>query len=140
MAAACCALFCPVLPCAYLPRYSIGKDEADDGFIDNEGEYDGPRGVQMQNPYGMMPGGMGMPGNFYGQGMGIGSMPGSQMGASGGMGYGGMPGGRPGEPFRGGQPGAPGGRPGAPPQVTATDVLWLLRTCALMCVALFSVT
>jgi hypothetical protein len=101
--------------------YHTGKDEADDGFMDNEGEYDGHRAVQMQN-YGMMPGGMGMPGNFYGQGMGgIGSMPGpgGQMGASGGMGYGGMPGGRPGEQsFRGGQPGAPGGRPGALPQVT----------------------
>jgi hypothetical protein len=100
--------------------FLAGKDEADDGFIDNEGEYDGPRGGQMQNPYGMMPGGMGMPGNFYGQGMGgIGGMPGSQMGASGmmGGGYMGMQGGRPGDTGFRGPPGPPGGRPGAPTQV-----------------------
>jgi hypothetical protein len=72
-------------------------------------DYHGERA--MQNPYGMMPSGMGMPANFYGQGgMGIGM--GGQMGA-GGMGYGGMPGARPDQGGFRSQPGAPGGRPGA---------------------------
>ena len=98
--------------------------------MDNHDDYvDGERSMrqhtgQMQNPYGMMSGGMGMPGNFYGQGgmggMGgiggmPGGMPGGQMGGPGGMGW--QPGRQDqGQGFRA-QPGAPGGRPGANAQV-----------------------
>eukprot|EP00277_Geminigera_cryophila_P018714 CAMPEP_0179459692 /NCGR_PEP_ID=MMETSP0799-20121207/42977_1 /TAXON_ID=46947 /ORGANISM="Geminigera cryophila, Strain CCMP2564" /LENGTH=708 /DNA_ID=CAMNT_0021261667 /DNA_START=161 /DNA_END=2287 /DNA_ORIENTATION=- len=97
-----------------------GKDDGEEGYIDNHDDYgDGERSMrqgQMHNPYAMMSGAMGMPGNFYGQGGmgGIGGMHGGQMGAAGGMGmY------RHGPPdqssFRQ-QPGLPGGgRPGPPP-------------------------
>ena len=89
-----------------------GKDDAEEGFVDNHHEeYHGER--SMQNPYIMMPGGMVMPGNFYGQGgMGLGM--GGQMPP--GMGYAGIPGRADQGGFRS-QAGVPGSRPmggGAP--------------------------
>lgn len=98
------------------PGGGRGKEGEDGDFIDVHDDYvDGERAMrqgQMQNPYGMMPGSMGMPGNFYGQGGmgGIGMTPG-QMGSA-AMGW---QGGRADGGFRQ-QPGAPGGRPGALPQ------------------------
>jgi len=102
--------------------FSPGKDDGEEGYIDNHDDYgDGERSMrqgQIHNPYAMMPGAMGMPGNFYGQGGmgGIGGMSGGQMGAAGGMGmY------RHGPPDHGSfrqQQGPPGGgRAGMPPVV-----------------------
>jgi hypothetical protein len=109
--------------CVTFSECLAGKDDSEEGFMDGHYDYgDSERAMrqgQMQNAYGMMPGNMSVPGNFYGQGamggmggMGVGGyMPPGQMGA--GMGW---QGGRPDQGFRQ-QSGAPIGRPGAQPQV-----------------------
>ena len=113
------------MPCAGWP--SAGKDEAEEGFMDNHDDFvDGERSMrqgqmqqqmqqQMQNPY-MMTSGMGMPGQFNGYGS-IGGMPTGQMsGAPGVMGW---QGGRPDQAGFRPQAAPPGSRPGAPAQVPA---------------------
>jgi hypothetical protein len=109
--------------CVTFSKCLAGKDDSEEAFMDGHYDYgDSERAMrqgQMQNAYGMMPGNMSVPGNFYGQGamggmggMGVGGyMPPGQMGA--GMGW---QGGRPDQGFRQ-QSGAPIGRPGAQPQV-----------------------